>query len=253
MTITTQMRDGGVQVITLDEPDRRNPLGHAVRLNLVAVLAEAEMDDTVTAIVLTGAGGHFSVGGDIRDQAERSVAAQRARFAVVVDMVGRIVRFSKPVVAAVEGWAAGGGMALALACPVTVASREAKFVASFTRIGLIPDMGLLATLPARVGPARARRIIVSNRVIDAEEAERTGMVEALADPGGAVDAACDIAQAEAAGAPLPRQFLSDWFARDVEAALAYERQLQPLLLNSADAAEGRAAFFGKRDAQFRGA
>jgi 2-(1,2-epoxy-1,2-dihydrophenyl)acetyl-CoA isomerase len=126
MTITTQMRDGGVQVITLDEPDRRNPLGHAVRLNLVAVLAEAEMDDTVTAIVLTGAGGHFSVGGDIRDQAERSVAAQRARFAVVVDMVGRIVRFSKPVVAAVEGWAAGGGMALALACPVTVARGEVR-------------------------------------------------------------------------------------------------------------------------------
>lgn len=253
MTIATEIRDGGVMVITLNEPERRNPLGHAVRQELVAVLAEAEMDDAVTALVLTGAGGNFSVGGDIRDQAERSLAAQRARFAVVVDMVGRIVRFSKPVVAAVEGWAAGGGMALALACPVTVASREAKFVASFTRIGLIPDMGLLATLPARVGPARARRIVVSNRVVDAEEAERIGMVEELFEPGGAVEAACEIARAEAAGAPLPRHFLADWFARDVEAALAYERQLQPLLLNTADATEGRAAFFEKRDARFRGA
>jgi len=253
MTITTEMRDGGVMLATLDEPERRNPLGHAVRQELVAVLSRAEGDDDVAALVLTGAGGHFSVGGDIRDQAERSVAAQRERFATVVDMIGRIVRFSKPVVSAVEGWAAGGGMALALACPVVVASREARFVASFTKIGLIPDMGLLGTLPARVGPSRARRIILSNRVTSAEEAEAMGMVDELADAGGAADAACAIAASEATGAPLPRQFLTDWFARDVEVALAYERQLQPLLLNSADAAEGRAAFFEKRDPRFRGA
>ncbi|EPX77099.1 enoyl-CoA hydratase/isomerase family protein [Litoreibacter arenae] len=252
MAIDLETREGGVLVVSLNEPDRRNPLGHPVRQELVRVLSDAEGEDDVRAVVLTGKGGHFSVGGDIRDQGTRSVAQQRERFATVKDMVSRMVRFSKPLVVAVEGWAAGGGFALVMACPTIVASREAKFVASFTKIGLIPDMGLLATLPARVGPARARRIIMSNRKIAADEALAMGMVDELVDEGQAVDAACAIALEEAAGAPLPRQFIADWFARDVDAALEYERMIQPILLNSEDAAEGRAAFFEKRPAKFQG-
>jgi 2-(1,2-epoxy-1,2-dihydrophenyl)acetyl-CoA isomerase len=252
MPIITEMRDGGVQVITLNEPDRRNPLGHSVRLELVSVLSAAEGDDAVRAVVLTGAGGHFSVGGDIRDQGTRSIAVQRERFATVKYMVGRMVRFSKPLVVAVEGWAAGGGFALAIACPTVVASRKAHFVASFTKIGLIPDMGLLATLPARVGPAKARSIILSNRKITAEEALSLGIVDALADEGQTVEMACALAREEAEGAPLPRQIVNDWFAQGVDAALDYEISHQPRLINTADAAEGRAAFFEKRPPRFQG-
>ncbi|MHA7874372.1 enoyl-CoA hydratase/isomerase family protein [Roseivivax sp.] len=250
LKITTE--EGGIRVLTLSDPDRRNPLGHAVRIELARALAEAEGDAAVRGVVLTGAGGHFCVGGDIRDQGERSAAEHRERFAVIKDMVGRMVRFSKPLAAAVEGWAAGGGMALAMACPHVVASREARFVASFTKIGLIPDMGLLATLPARIGAARARRLILNNRAVTAEEAERLGMVEELAEPGGALEAALAQVRAEAEAAPLPRHYVIDWFAREVDAALDYERQVQPDLLNSADAAEGRAAFFEKRKPAFTG-
>ncbi|MBY8975901.1 enoyl-CoA hydratase/isomerase family protein [Rhodobacteraceae bacterium NNCM2] len=252
MTITTESRDGGLLIITLNEPERRNPLGHPVRQALVRALSEAEADDAVRAVVLTGAGGHFSVGGDIRDQAERSIAVQRERFATVKDMVGRMVRFSKPLVGAVEGWAAGGGFALAMACPTIVASREARFIASFTKIGLIPDMGLLATLPARIGPAKARRLILTNPKIEATDGLAMGLVDELSEPGEAVDVASALALQDAEGAPLPRQFVTDWFARDLDAALDYELAIQPILLNSADAAEGRAAFFEKRPAQFKG-
>lgn len=250
--LSVERREDGLVVITLDEPERKNPLGHPVRLALVRALSEAEADDCVKAVVLTGAGGNFSVGGDIRDQGTRGPAEQRERFATVKDMVGRMVRFSRPLVVAVEGWAAGGGFALAMACPTVVVAREARFTAAFTKIGLIPDMGLLATLPARVGPAKARRIISSNRVIGAEEALALGMADEMAEPGEALARACELALEEADTAPLPRQFIADWFARDVDAALDYERSLQPMLLGSEDAAEGRRAFFEKRPARYQG-
>ncbi|SOH94362.1 Enoyl-CoA hydratase/carnithine racemase [Monaibacterium marinum] len=252
MSVSTELRDDGLMIITLDMPDRRNPVGHEARKAIVAALSQAEGDDAVKGVVLTGAGGHFSVGGDIRDQRDRSVAEQRERFGTVKDMVTRMVRFSKPLVSAVEGWAAGGGFALALACPTVVAAQDAKFIASFTKVGLIPDMGLLATLPARIGAGRARRIIMTNRPVDAAEALSTGIIDELAETGTALETACKIALVEAAGAPLPRHFINDWFARDVDAALDYERALQPILLNSADAAEGRAAFFEKRTPTYLG-
>lgn len=252
MSIETRSGENGLLVITLNEPERRNPIGHAARVALSATLSEAATDDAVRAVVLTGAGGHFSAGGDIRDQGVRSLGAHRERFGVIADVVTRMVRFPKPLVAAVEGWAAGGGFALALACPTIVASREARFVASFTKIGLMPDMGLLSTLPARIGPAKARRLILGNRVVTAPEAEVLGIVDELADAGEALRVASELALAEAEGPALPRQFVLDWFARDLAAALEYEQTLQPMLLNSADAAEGRAAFAEKRPPRFRG-
>ena len=252
MSIEIKDQGEGLRTITLNEPERRNPIGHAKRLELLAALSDAATDDTVRAVVLTGAGGHFSAGGDIRDQGERSLAAHRERFAVIGDVVTRLARYPKPLVAAIEGWAAGGGFALAMACPVVVASREARFVASFTKIALMPDMGLFSTLPLRIGPARARRLILTNRVVDAPEAHEMGIVDELAEPGDAVRLAGQLALEEAQGPAMPRQFVLDWFSRDLAAALEYEQSLQPILINSADAAEGRAAFAEKRAPRFRG-
>lgn len=252
MNILTETDGDGLLVVTLNDPARRNPVGHAMRHALLQALTAAEADDAVRAVVLTGAGGHFSSGGDIADQSERSLSRQRDRMATVRDLMLRMVRFSKPLAAAVEGWAVGGGLSLAMACPIVVASGEARFVSGFNRIGLVPDMGLLATLPLRIGPARARRLLLSNRVVEADEALATGMVDELAQPGQAQALAGKLALAEAAIAPLARQFTIDWFARDVASALEYEQQIQPILLNSADAIEGRAAFHDKRQPRFQG-
>jgi len=252
MSVDVTTNSDGLCTITLNEPARRNPVGHPERQALCEALANAAEDNAVRAVVMTGAGGHFSAGGDIRDQKQRSPGAHRTRLAVVADMVTRMAHFPKPLVAAVEGWAAGGGFALALACPMVVASREARFTAAFTKIGLIPDMGLLATLPARVGPARARRILLDNRVIEAKDAFDLGLADELADAGEAAQLAGELALKEADVAPLPRQFILDWFARDLAAALDHEATLQPVLMNSADAAEGRAAFAEKRRPHFSG-
>ncbi len=253
MSVDAELLSDGLLIITFNEPKYRNPMGHAGRQELFAHLVAAESNPAVRAVVLTGAGGNFCAGGDIRDQKERSLSEHRERFAFARDVVMRLARYSKPIVAAVEGWAAGAGFGLALACPTVVAARDARFVTAFTKIGLIPDMGLLATLPARIGPAPARRLFLNNRVVAAPQAHEMGIVDELADPGDAVKAAGELALQEADGAPLPRQYIIDWFARDIHAALEYEQTVQPALLNSADAAEGRAAFAEKRPPRFQGA
>ncbi|WP_102225167.1 enoyl-CoA hydratase/isomerase family protein [Acidimangrovimonas sediminis] len=250
LTITN---DDGIRILTLDEPARRNPAGHGVRLALRDALAEAERDPGVAGVVITGAGGQFSAGGDIRDQqGVTDIHIARERFTVARELMGRMARFSKPLVAAVEGWAAGGGFSLAAVCETVVAAEDARFAASFGGVGLIPDMGLLATLSARIGAGRAQRIFLSSGRLDAAEALRLGAIDEIAPPGGALSRATQVAREAAAVAPLPRMLVKDWFAAEIDRALDYERELQPFLMFSEDAAEGRAAFFEKRKPAFKG-
>ncbi|MGY4167725.1 enoyl-CoA hydratase/isomerase family protein [Bradyrhizobium sp. USDA 4529] len=250
----TAFREDEPMILTLHEPKSRNPVGHVMRQEIVRHLSDAERDGEIRAVVLTGAGGHFSTGGDIRDQKDVvNCVEARDRFAVVKDLVGRMVRFPKPLVAAVEGWAAGAGFSLALACEIVVAAQTARFASSFGKIGLIPDMGLLATLPARIGTMRAQRIFLASATIDAAEGHRLGFVDELAPQGEALAAAKAIARETAAAAPLPRAFIKGFLAADVDRALEFERQIQPMLMFSADALEGRTAFFEKRPPVFSGA
>lgn len=249
--ILTQFEDG-ILTVTLNEPKRRNPLGQPIRLALLAALSEAEKNPEIRAVVLTGAGGNFSAGGDIKDQGTRSLDESRERFSVVKDLVSRMTRYPKPLIAAVEGWAAGAGWSLALACDTIVAAEGAQFLAPFRKIGLIPDFGMLATLPARVGTGRARKIWLMAEPLRAKDALSIGAIDYLAGDGQALEFARKLAQESTSHAPMPRAFINDFLARSVDDAIEYERQIQPLLLNSEDAAEGRNAFFEKRTPNFRG-
>ena len=243
---------GGVLVLTLDDPARRNPLTQEIKDRLFETLGAAQDDTAVDAVVMTGAGGNFCAGGDLTTLGSQSVTAARERMVRNGDMVRRMVRYPKPILAAVEGWAAGAGLSIALACDGVVAGQDARFIASFARVGLIPDLGLLATLPARIGPAAARRMMLSAETVDARAAQTLGLVDEVTATGAALDRAIALARNAAGRARLAQVHIKDFMARAVDEALQYEALVQPLLMTSADAAEGRAAFFEKRAPRFQG-
>ena len=173
--LATQVKDG-IALLTLCVPRKRNALTSGLRLELRAALRRLDADPACRAIVLTGAGGAFCSGGDIEGM-DGDPQSARERLGVLHDVVRLVAAGGTPVVAAVRGPAFGGGFALAMAADVVVAEPTARFCASFARIGLMPDLGLLWSLPGRVGAARARRLVMEAREIGAAEALRLGIAD----------------------------------------------------------------------------
>lgn len=247
-----QARDGAVLVLTLDNVARRNALAAPLRTGLIAALDAAEGDPGVRAVVITGAGGTFCAGGDITGMQVRELGAGRERFRASHALVRMMVHSAKPIVAAVEGFAVGAGFSLALCCDTVVAAQDARFGAPFGRIGLIADLGLNHTLPARIGAGRARQLLLYGEQIDAATAERFGAVDHVVPSGQALAFALDRARLLAEAAPLPLALTKALLAEGLDEALARERDMQSTLFLTADHAEGRDAFLQKRRPQFRG-
>lgn len=249
----TQTLDGSTLILTLNCPAKRNPLNEAIREGLFEGFIRAEQDRNIRAVVITGAGGNFCSGGDIDSMKNvTDLAAGRERFRQTHQLARLMMGGSKPSIAAVEGWAAGAGIALALATDVVVAAESARFMASFARIGLIADFGLLHTLPARVGQGRARNILMTGDPVGAAEAERIGLVDVLVPAGGALEAALTKAAAMARNAPLAIAATRSALSEGFESVLNWEREMQSALLQTRDHAEGRAAFLEKRPPVFEG-
>jgi len=246
---------GPVRVLTLNRPEKRN----AIDLELRAVLAErleaAMADPAVRVVVLTGAGGSFCSGGDISTMRRQPAEDARVRAAAAQRVVRTIWDGAKPVVAAVEGPAYGAGAALALACDRVVAAADATFHTGFTGVGLAGDMGIFASLPARIGPAAARQMMLLPRRLSGAEAVAVGLADAVAEPGGALAAARTDAERIAAGPPLAiaaiKTMLSRW-PRDPRKVLEAEADVQSRLFDTDDFAEGVAAFHQRRTPAFRG-
>jgi len=248
----TEHRDGPTAVLTLNYPERRNALAVPMRRALVAALERIEADPALRAIVITGAGGTFCAGGDISGMDVADLASGRERFRLTHQLVRLLIKGSKPIIAAVEGWCVGAGLSLAMCCDTVIAARDARFAAGFGKIGLIADLGLLHTLPARIGQGRARQILLYGDPMDAARAEQVGLVDELAEPGGALDAAIACARRFADAAPLPVALTRQWLAAGLDAALDRERETQSGLFLTADHAEGKAAFLQKRPPRFNG-
>lgn len=248
-----EARDGAVLVLTLDFPARRNALALPLRAALEEALERAHAPGSgVRAVVLAGAGGTFCSGGDVAGMEVASLLDGRERMRRTHRLVRLLAAGGLPVVAAVEGWCAGAGMALACACDTVVAAADARFLAGFHRIGLMADMGLAHFLPARVGLGRARRILLYHEPVGAAEAERIGLVDFLAPPGQALAAALERARLLAAEAPGPLRLTKQILAAGLDEALAREQHFQAALFQTADFREGRAAFLGKRKPSFEG-
>lgn len=243
----------GILTITLDEPARRNPLSADMRAEISAVLSPLPAE--VRAVVFTGADSVLSAGGDLASMPPESPEASDERMAAVADFIRLVAGLPVVTVAAVEKAAAGASVGLACACDVIVAGRSAQFLLPFTRLGIVPDGGLLALLPARVGLARARRLMIAGDPVRAEDGAAYGLVDHLVEDGAALSTAAEVAARLAARAPgsvrAIKQALSVG-APSLDEAFAAEAAGQRALFFTADFREGKAAFFDKRSPEFTG-
>ena len=250
-------RADAIATLTLNRPEARNALDLVMRRELVAALDELEADPAVRVVVLTGAGGHFCAGGDVKTMRARHTAAEgRGRVELLNRLVLRLVDFPRPTIAMVDGYAVGAGSNLALCCDLVVASDRARFGEVFCAIGLAVDGGGTWLLPRVVGMARARELIFTGDVIDAAEAARIGLVNRVV-PAAELEAVTRaLARKIAANPPLAlrldKHMLNRAAASDLAGALDLEAYSQGLAIVSEDHAEGVAAFFEKRPPRFTG-
>jgi 2-(1,2-epoxy-1,2-dihydrophenyl)acetyl-CoA isomerase len=254
---TIKYRDEAqVRIITLNRPERKNALNIPMRASLAALVNDAHTDSDVRAIVLTGAGGTFCSGADVIGmEQQKDLAKARARVETAQAIARSIGSGPTPVIAAVEGAAFGAGLAIALACDYIVATPDVRLSAAFVNVGLSGDAGILFSLPRRVGPSRARAMMMLAQTVGGIEALRIGLVDELTEPGQSLVNATGVAIALAARPPLAIAAIKRAFAEppaSLEHALAAELGLQAPLLGSEDFLEAITAFKDKRKPTFTG-
>src|SRR5262252_3883354 len=224
-------RVDGVATLTMNRPEARNALDIRMREELVEALEEIERDPAMRVVILTGASGHFSAGGDVKTMAARrhSATEGRERVELLNRFVLRLFNFPKPTIAMVDGFAVGAGCNIALGCDMIIASDRAKFGEVFIKIGLVPDGGGTWLLQRLVGLAKAKEMVLTGEIIDAAEAFRIGLVNRVVP-----------------AAELERT------TRTLAAALEGEAFGQSNAISTEDHGEGVRAFLEKRAPRFQG-
>lgn len=260
--VTYETKDA-VAVITLNRPDARNAYSEAMVDGLIAAFDEAERDRAVRCIVLTGAGKAFSAGGDLKRMRDRvgmfagdAPALRKGYVSHIQRIPRRIAQCDKPIVAAVNGPAIGAGLDLACMCDVRIASWTARFGSTFVKVGLVPGDGGAYFLPRVLGMPRALDLMLTGRIVDAEEAERIGLVLQVVQPEDLMGAALEYAGQIAANAPravelTKRAAYRSWDA-DLETALELAATYQGMAQRTEDHVEAVSAMLEKRAPKFNG-
>jgi enoyl-CoA hydratase/carnithine racemase len=250
-------RDGAVQVLSFNNPAARNALTPEVYTALPAALEEAQRDPGVGAIVLTGVGAAFCAGGDLNRLAQRRAMTppeRRLGIESLHDMIRTIRGCGKPVVAAVEGAAAGAGLSIALACDMLVAARNASFSVAYVKVGLSPDGGATAFLSEFVSRQVLTEMCLTGKPVTGERMHAFGVVNRLAEPGSALTEAIALAQTLATGPERAiariKTLCRHAGENTLEAQLDLEAGNMAESLGDDEAAEGIGAFFEKRPADF---
>jgi 2-(1,2-epoxy-1,2-dihydrophenyl)acetyl-CoA isomerase len=258
--VLTTERTGGVFTITLNRPALMNSLSVALKEALLEAVRAAAADPEVRAVVLTGNGRGFCVGQDLREHVALLEAGDPSPLSTVTEhynpLILALARMPKPVIAAVNGMAAGAGAGLAFACDFRIAASTAGFLIAFANVGLSLDSGVSWTLPRLVGQARATALSLLAEPIPAEAALEMGLVNAVVEPENLLPSAQELAAKLAAGPTAAYAAIKESIAyaasTDLEAALAKEGELQNALGKTADHRNSTAAFVAKEKPVFLG-
>ena len=251
-------KEKGIAVITLNRPETRNALDEKMFDDLFLVLDTIEKDNEVCAVVVTGAGPAFCSGGHLS-------LIQRLAESTIIGREGvlrgnklamRIAELEKPVIAAVNGAAVGAGCSMALAYDIVIAPENAVFFQRFVRLGLLPDTGGLFILPRLVGVSNAKKLCFTGDMVNAEEAERMGLVSKVVPAedleAEALGLAERLAQGPTKAIGLTKRIINRSLSCDLAAVCEYEAQAQSILFQTEDFREGMQAFLEKREPKFKG-
>lgn len=249
-------RKGRVAIVSLDRPDALNALNGEVLSDLEATIDTLPMDKTLRAVVLTGEGRSFAAGADIKQMVALTPLEARRYTAMGQRVFRKIETLPVPVIAAVNGFALGGGMELAISCDIIVAADNATFGLPEVGLGLHPGFGGTQRLPRLVGKAKAKELIFTGDKFDANEAQRIGLVLKVVPAAGLLGAAVALAERISANAPvavsLAKAAIDRGLESDIDSGLALELETAALCFTTGDIREGMRAFIEKRKADFKG-
>lgn len=248
--------DGRIMTIWIDRAEARNALSDEFRAGCAAALDEARVDPNIRAVVIRGAGGHFSAGGDVKRMGSRTPAQGASRIIAARTLIEAILNLDKPVIAAVEGYAVGAGWGLALACDLIVASETAKFQMAFVRRGLAPDSAVSYFLTRQIGLYRTKDLLMSGRTIGAQEALDMGLASRVWSEDNFEGELDKFATDVAAGPTVAQAFAkrATWRAThlDFGAAWDFEALASAVSSTTKDHAAARTAWLEKREPDFLG-
>ncbi|UVH60666.1 enoyl-CoA hydratase-related protein [Variovorax paradoxus] len=250
----------GIATITLNRPDKLNAFTGEMLQEWIASLEDARTNPEVRVIVMTGSGRAFTTGGDVEGfgaSAKKTAAEIRTHLVEGVQRLPRkLAEIDKPVIAALNGFATGGGLDIALACDIRFAAESARFAETYARMGLIPGAGGAYLLPRLVGTAKALEMFWSCDWVDAREAERLGLVNKVFPDDELMDGTYAFARKVAAGAPLAvqaiKRVMRQGLDKDLDTALDIVASTMPIVRTSEDHQEAVAAFKEKRTPRFKG-
>jgi enoyl-CoA hydratase/carnithine racemase len=247
--------EGAVAVLTLNNPKRMNAMGLALREAFLERLMEAHRNDACRVLVLTGAEGNFTSGGDVSEMKKREVIAGRLRMELPTSIFRQLVTGPKPVISAVEGVAFGAGVALVAASDYAVAATDARFSCAFIKVGILPDFGGLWSIPRKVGQRKAWEMAAFADTYTAQQALEMQLINRTCEPGKALEAALETADRLAKSPPMALALLRSAMnsgADGVEQAIATEISYQSVLTHTDDFEEAARAFMEKRKPNFTG-
>lgn len=255
-TIILEKKEG-VATLTLNRPEKLNALNRKMTEELESAMVEIRKDRDVRALVITGAGRGFCSGADVGDMAQAAAPVETRYWTQTAHkIILALTDLEKPVIAKVNGVAVGIGCSLALSADIIIASENARFSLIFSRIGLIPDGGSLFHLPRLVGPAKAKELIFTAKMVDAEEAERIGLIN-KAVPADELDNEVNTLAKQLAAGPtvaygIAKKIINKGLNMDLSSVLESEAFGQTIASTTEDAKEGVIAFLEKRKPEFKG-